>query len=143
MAGKVRVNGTNYSITGGKCRVNGTNYSIKKGRARVSGTNYDIVFSSECRVTVILINDYMFGPNLHVSINNGPLTMLWGDEGTYFQEETFVVSPGDVIQVSSENLCEYDSHTSSAFTDVTIENGVSGYFKGTVVGDGTITFIGQ
>ncbi len=45
MAGKTRVGGTNYKISGGKTRVGGTNYKISGGRTRVNGTGYDVPFS--------------------------------------------------------------------------------------------------
>ncbi len=44
MAGKTKIGGTDYTISGGKTRVNGTIYSIKGGKTRVNGTVYDIQF---------------------------------------------------------------------------------------------------
>lgn len=42
MAGKTKIGGTSYTISGGKTRVSGTVYSIKGGKTRVNGTVYDI-----------------------------------------------------------------------------------------------------
>ena len=84
MAGKVRVNGTNYSITGGKCRVNGTNYAIKKGRALVGGTGYDITFSSvilsaTCRIYVANESDEY---EVVIYVNGSFRTRIYGNDGT-------------------------------------------------------------
>lgn len=47
MAGKTKIGGTSYTISGGKTRVSGTVYSIKGGKTRVSGTVYDILFGPD------------------------------------------------------------------------------------------------
>ena len=47
MAHGVKINGTNYGISGGKVMVNGTNYEISKGRTLVGGTGYDIAFAPD------------------------------------------------------------------------------------------------
>lgn len=44
MAGKTKIGGTNYTISGGKTRVSGTVYSIKGGKTRVNGTIYNVSF---------------------------------------------------------------------------------------------------
>ena len=84
MAGKVRVNGTNYTITGGKCRVNGTNYSITNGKTRVGGTNYDITFSrgvlrATCRIYVANGSDLYYGS---IYVNGKFYTKISGNDGT-------------------------------------------------------------
>lgn len=135
MAGKVRVNGTNYTITGGKCRVNGTNYSIKKGRARVSGTNYDITFKPRYTISVnvqegngegatagIFLND-KFQDTLYVTGNSGN-ELVWN--GTAYE--------GDELRVSF-TLMQINSYTSGAFTDV-LE--ADDRFVGIVAGNGTV-----
>ena len=42
MAGKTKINGTDYTIIGGRTKIDGTNYSIKGGKTKIDGTNYTI-----------------------------------------------------------------------------------------------------
>lgn len=50
MAGKTKINGTNYTISGGKTKISGTNYSIVGGRTKINGTNYSISFSKKLTI---------------------------------------------------------------------------------------------
>ena len=45
MAHKVKISGTDYSISGGKTLINGTAYSIKNGKTLVEGTAHSISFN--------------------------------------------------------------------------------------------------
>lgn len=44
MAHGVKINGTNYGISGGKVMVGGTAYSVSGGKTKVNGTNYTVSF---------------------------------------------------------------------------------------------------
>ena len=103
MAGKVRVNGTNYSITGGKCRVNGTNYAIKKGRALVGGTGYDISFANPFSIEIRVISNY-YNSTAEVRVNGDLVKTIYYDEGTGEQNDSIVAFTGDEIEVLFTNI---------------------------------------
>lgn len=117
MAGKVRVNGTNYSITGGKCRVNGTNYAIKKGRALVGGTNYDISFGEPVTFTVDIWNPNHTPASADLFINGvrkDSITVLEGYENTVEQYDAYM---GDEIEITFTDYNSYVEFNSfSGFT---------------------------
>ena len=117
MAGKVRVNGTNYSITGGKCRVNGTNYAIKKGRALVGGTNYDISFGEPVTFTVDIWNPNHTPASADLFINGvrkDSITVLEGYENTVEQYDAYM---GDEIEITFTDYYSYVEFDScSGFT---------------------------
>lgn len=135
MAGKVRVNGTNYTITGGKCRVNGTNYSIKKGRALVGGTNYDITFKPRYTISVNVLEGNGAGGVADIFLNdkrqdslyvtgNGGNELIW----------TGTAEEGDEFRVNF-TLMQINNYTSGAFTDVLEGDAI---FVGIVAGNGTV-----
>lgn len=57
MAHKVKVNGTNYEVSGGRAKINGTAYSIDKGKTLVGGTAYEVGFAKPVKITVKADNE--------------------------------------------------------------------------------------
>lgn len=135
MAGKVRVNGTNYSITGGKCRVNGTNYAIKKGRALVGGTGYDIAFKPRYTISVNVLEGNSGGAVADIFLNDKRQDSLYvtGNGGNELVW-TGTAEEGDELRVNF-TLMMINNYTSGAFTDV-LETDNS--FVGIVAGNGTV-----
>lgn len=120
MAGKVRVNGTNYTITGGKCRVNGTNYAIKKGRALVGGTGYNIFLSDTVTVRVQLMNKQNTACYVSIYVND----LFYGrvSGGTFDATYTNVTAqPGDTIRIEPY-LVEFSS--CEDFTEYNVEDDI-------------------
>ena len=139
MAGKVRVNGTNYSITGGKCRVNGTNYAIKKGRALVGGTGYEINFATPVTltVTVSVFNQNLNNARVEVYDNGDHIGTVWAtalNDGVTVRE--FTVNTGDVITFGGD-YWYLEMWDDAAFSDVIYTDES---FKGTIVASGYVNF---
>lgn len=117
MAGKVRVNGTNYTITGGKCRVNGTNYAIKKGRALVGGTNYDISFGEPVTFTVDILNPNHTSAEADLFINGVRKDSIQVNEGYENTVEQYDAYMGDEIEITFTNYNSYvEFNSCSGFT---------------------------
>lgn len=75
MAGKTKIDGTNYTISGGKTRVNGTVYQIKGGKTMVNGTLYDISFGDN----LISFTVYPLGMTMYAETFQAERGMTWGE----------------------------------------------------------------
>lgn len=110
----VRINGTNYSITGGKTRINGTNYSIAGGRARISGTNYDISFVNTCNVTItgdgdrtvcyVIINNQAIYRPTTITLNKNDIITLY----TYNRMSNGIIKIDNETVASGYGVVEYE-----------------------------------
>ena len=138
MAGKVRVNGTNYTITGGKCRVNGTSYSIKKGRALVGGTGYDITFGTPVTLTVGVrgFNSYV-NAKVEVFVNGSQIGTVWATAlNDQYTSRQYTVNAGDTVLISAI-YCYFEDYDYNSFDDVNY--GDDG-FDGTITASGGVYF---
>ena len=142
MAHKVLVNGAAYAVKGGKTLVGGTGYSVKGGRTLVGGTGYAILFPApgpSYTINVVIDNCPISKLDIYV---NDVFTKRVGTGHDDFGSGSVTVNYGDVISIRETESFDaplYGFHTESAFVNVNFNNSL---FTGTVIGNGSINFVG-